>query len=139
MLALFSDSSEGGLPSFLLVPGVFLLGAISAFWYANVVYTPEIIENAQQIRLEEREAEIVRILKVVQDHVQQAKDMEELRKPLEFALNMSLEEYLVTVKNLEDDDDSNLDRRRSFTTADIQLAALLETHMAKSDSTKKDS
>jgi hypothetical protein len=125
-----SDAEIGDLPSIVVIPGVLLLGAISAFVFANLVYTPEILENAEQIRLETRDEEIRSVLDAVRQHVQEGKDLEELRRPLEVALNMSVEKYVQAVtaeKNSSNDESA--DRSTEFTEADVGLASILASKM----------
>jgi hypothetical protein len=99
---LLSSSQEGESSvtiSGLIVPGIFLTLAIGAFLYANVVFTPEIIENTEQMRLENREAEVRKLMALVTAHKNDGKDVEELRLALEEAFGMTVEEYIVDVKN----------------------------------------
>lgn len=117
----------------LVIVGVFLLGAVSAFVYANLVYTPEIIEANAELRLENRQFQIEQLVAVVEENLEECEDendekdaIEKLRKPLEAALNSTLEDYVkqVTddvVADLDDDDDSV----RKFSGADTQLASML--------------
>ena len=122
------------LPSALIIPSIFLLGAISAFLYANLVYTPEILENAEHIRLEQREEEIHRILQLVQERLEENErgeidTKEDLRKSLEYALDMPLEDYVRCVQQYTSPQSARdmPAESRIFTTADAKLAALLES------------
>jgi hypothetical protein len=126
-----SDSGIGEVPAHVLIPGVFLLGAISAFVFANVVYTPEILENAGQIRSETRDKEIRSVLDVVRLHIQEGKDLEELRRPLEVALDMTIEDYVqaVTAEKNSSNEKNDDDRSTEFTEADIGLASILDAKM----------
>lgn len=138
---LLSDSNNllRDIPSVILIPSVFLLGAIAAFVYANLVYTPEILENAELIRLEDREEEVMQILTLVQDHLRDGKDLKELRQPLEFGLNMPLEDYVTAVlRNQEQEElaasqqDEVSKQPSKFTNADTRLATLLKSYMKES-------
>ena len=136
-----SDSSvDQELPLFVIIPIVFLMGSISAFIYANQVYTPEIVENAERIRQEIREEEIQKLFDVVQQHMLQGKDLEELRRPLEFALDMAIEDYIASVvaestENSLSKNDMGRDSPpyRSTISADAKLAALLASSVLGTD------
>lgn len=134
-----SDAGIGDLPSIVLVPGVFFLGAIAAFVFANVVYTPEILENAEQIRLETREEEIRSVLGAVRQHIQEGKDLENLRRPLEMALNMPVEDYVAAVSSetnsRTNEGTSTVASSTEFTEADIGLASILKAKMIQTSNT----
>lgn len=128
--SMIADAGIGDLPPILVIPGIFLLGAISAFVFANVVYTPEILENAEQIRLETREEEIRSVWNAVKQHVREGNDLEELRRPLEVALNMSIETYVQSIKNAQKNhEEEEKEGSTEFTEADIGLASLLDSKM----------
>jgi hypothetical protein len=103
------DEIGGGGVSGLILPGLFLFLAIGAFLYANVVFTPEIIENMEQMRMENRKAEVQKLMALVAAHSKKKKNdgdgddssssLEELRFPLEEAFGMTVEEYIVDVQN----------------------------------------
>lgn len=118
----FLVSAEEGINTVLLIPGVFLLGGVAAFIYANVVYTPEIIEGMELMRLEDREVEVQQLLEVFQEHQQDGKDLEELRKPLEQTFGMTVEEYVAKV----DGGKTSLEPSE-FTSADETLADILRS------------
>jgi hypothetical protein len=118
----FLVSAEEGVNTALLIPGVFLLGGVAAFIYANVVYTPEIIEGMELMRLEDREVEVQQLLEVFQEHQKDGNDLEELRKPLEQTFGMTVEEYVAKV----DDGKTSLEPSE-FTSADETLADILRS------------
>jgi translation initiation factor 1 (eIF-1/SUI1) len=97
--------------------GAVLLLTIGAFAYANAVYTPEILENSTQVRLQLRETQVRKLLVVVQNHDANGLDLEELRRPLEESFGMTIEEYVanVTTKKME------------VTSADESLAEVLKS------------
>ena len=127
------DQTTQQVPLFIILPTVFLLGSISAFLYANLVYTPEIVENAERIRQEIREEEIQKLCQVVEQHKREGKDLEELRQPLEFALDMTIEDYVASVL-AESTPESPLGKSDSPTTrsifrADAKLASILASQL----------
>jgi hypothetical protein len=119
-MLLSSDGPEfGRLVTGIL--GLVLVASVGAFVFANVVYTPEILEGAKDLRRSEREAEIRKLLKAVQSHEKGGKDLTELRVPLETALGKTLEDYVRAV--LEPGSDAN---DALFTAADMELATMLK-------------
>jgi hypothetical protein len=121
VLLLSMEDSGGGIAAYL-APGILLLAA-GAFLYANVVYTPEIIENTVEMKLEIREVQIRKLLSVVQQHQQDGLDLDaELRAPLEEAFRMTIEEYVSSV-----DKDRNSDEKSNFAAADEELADALRS------------
>lgn len=106
---------------FGLLLGLGFVASIAAFVFANVVYTPEILEGAKDLRREERQEEISKILEAVRTH---DGDVSELRVPLETALGKSLEEYIGAVLDVKDDDDN--DEYSLYTATDTELARLLK-------------
>ena len=108
----------GDLGGLLLGPvGLLFLLAAGAFVYANVVYTPEIIAANEQMRLENREIEIQKLLAAVQQHQNEDKDLEELRLPIETSFGMTVGEYVSKVESGED----------GFADADRKLANILKS------------
>lgn len=103
-----------------LVLGLGFLAAIGAYVFANVVYTPEILEGARDLRIAERETEIRKILQAIETH---EGEMVELKVPLETALGKPLEEYVQSV--LEDGSDNN-NTDFAPTAADMELATILK-------------
>ena len=104
---------------FGLLLGLGFVASIAAFVFANVVFTPEILEGAKDLRREERQEEISKILEAVRTH---DGDVSELRVPLETALGKSLEEYVGAVLDeSKDDDEYSL-----YTVTDTELAKLLK-------------
>ncbi len=135
-LTLLADAgiTEEIIPTSILIPTVFFLGAISAFLYANIVYTPEIVENAERIRQEIRNEEMEKLLEVVEQHINEGNDMEELRKPLEVALNRTIEDYVDSVSK-RDRNTELLSGARTFsyfTDTDTRLASVLSSSMSLS-------
>ncbi|MGK3734299.1 MAG: hypothetical protein ACI8RD_007835 [Bacillariaceae sp.] len=106
--------------------------AVGAFIFANIVYTPEIVKGAQQLRQSNREIEIRKLLAAVHSHCQEdGNELVELRLPIETALGTTLEEYITAV---ESESESNLNLNlsskettdRAFTTADQDLVIILK-------------
>ena len=98
--SLWISSNEGpGLGGLIL--GLGFVASIGAFVFANVVYTPEILEGAEDMRRSERENEIAKILQAVRSHESSGKDLLELKVPLETALGKPLEDYVRTVLEAE--------------------------------------
>ena len=135
-MALSDAATTGHILSAITIPTVFLLGTITAFLYANMVYTPEIIENAERIRQEIRQEEIQRLLEVVQQHVNEGNDLEELRHPFEVALNMKIDNYVEWASNGGRGFDSavptagdNTNPPYYVTDADTRLASFLKSNM----------
>jgi hypothetical protein len=119
-MLLSSDGPEfGRLVTGIL--GLVLVASVGAFVFANVVYTPEILEGAKHIRRSERDAEIRKLLTALQSHEKGGKDLMELRVPLETALGKTLEDYVLAV--LEQGPDVN---DALFTAADKELATMLK-------------
>jgi len=107
-----------------LIPGIFGFGLVflvGAFVYANVVYTPEILEGSKSLMLSEREKEIRKLLGAVESHKLEGKDVVELRLPLETALGKPLERYIQEVLDFEANDDDFI-----YTAADTELATMLK-------------
>ena len=77
------------------------------------------------------------LLDAVQEHVNEGNDLEELRRPLEMALNMSIETYVLAVINAEKSSLNKEERTQGsteFTEADQGLASLLDSKMMISSS-----
>jgi len=123
MLLSFDGPDFGGLATGIL--GIGLVASVGAFVYANIVYTPEILEGAKDIRRSERdrvrEAEIQKLLNAVQSHEKGGNDIAELRVPLETALGKTLEDYVRAVLEPGSDDNDSL-----FTASDTELATILK-------------
>jgi hypothetical protein len=116
----FQDSAltlAGGSSVVPELLGAVLLLTIGAFAYANAVYTPEILGNSTQMRLQLRETQVRKLLVLVQNHDANGLDLEELRRPLEETFAMTIEEYVanVTAKKME------------VTSADESLAEVLKS------------
>ena len=124
-LLLQSKSAEDGilLNGLILLPGIlFVIIAVGVFVYANVFITPEIVEANEQMRNEQREVQIRKLVDLVQsDLAVSNQNIEELRYPLEEAFGMSIEEYIVDV--LEENPNTTI----HYTSADRDLAQLLKT------------
>lgn len=95
---------------------VSLLVSIATFYYANTVYTPEILENSKQMRLAAKEADRQKLLAVVQQHVADGLDLQDLRRPLETTFDMTIEEYVLNVET----------NKIEMTRADESLAQVLK-------------
>jgi hypothetical protein len=125
VLLLSMEESGGGIGGGIgayLAPGILFLAA-GAFLYANVVYTPEIMENNVEMKLEIREVQIRKLLSVVRQHQQDGLDLDaELRAPLEGAFRMTIQEYVSSI-----DQDRNSDEKSNFTRADEELADALRS------------
>jgi len=123
ILLSFDGPDLGGLAIRIL--GLGLVASVLAFVYANVVYTPEILEGYRDIKRSERESEIRKLLEAVQSHVndgtKESTSILELRVPLETALGKTLEDYVRAV--LEPGSESN---DALFTAADMELASILK-------------
>lgn len=135
-VAVATNSAVADIPTLILIPGVFLLGAITAFVLANTVYTPEITVNAEKIRMEIREDEIDKLVEVIRENQKEGVDMEDLRRPLEVALDVkSLREYIESVE----EEDKQPPLLPQFCPADRRLARLLKSCYdgSKEDTTKK--
>ncbi|KAL3916331.1 MAG: hypothetical protein SGILL_005229, partial [Bacillariaceae sp.] len=95
---LLSDSAGSATNIPLLAIGTLLLGGAAVFAYANIVYTPEIIEGASVMRRENREEQVQKLIEAVRSHINGDNGLEELRRPLEAALGVdSLEKYVASV------------------------------------------
>lgn len=120
-------------PSSFLVPSVLLVAtvavALGGFVYANLQYTPEILHGAEQIRKEERELEVLKLVAamVVEEKGQKgtSSQTESLRMPLEAALGITLEEYVAAVQVPPNEERSD---GPVFTPADKELAKLVATY-----------
>lgn len=100
--------------------------AIGGFLFANIVYTPEILKGAEQLRQSNREIEIRKLLVAIHTHEENGNELVELRLPLETALGTTLEDYIMAV-------DSSLSKEttdQAFTTADQDLANILKKKSA---------
>mmetsp|Transcript_1398 Transcript_1398/g.2993 ORF Transcript_1398/g.2993 Transcript_1398/m.2993 type:complete len:216 (+) Transcript_1398:63-710(+) len=92
---LLSDESSNSVLSTL--PSVLLAGLVIAaaiFLYANVVYTPEIVQNAKAMREEEQATQLIELIQQLQS---EGRDMDESRVALETVFGMSVGEYAVSV------------------------------------------
>ena len=110
--------------------GIFLsTAAVGAFIFANIVYTPEIVKGAQQLRQSNREIEIRKLLAAVHIHCQEdGNELVEVRLPIETALGTTIEEYITAVEsesNLNLSTEESTDRR-AFTIADQDLVNILK-------------
>mmetsp|Transcript_6435 Transcript_6435/g.9530 ORF Transcript_6435/g.9530 Transcript_6435/m.9530 type:complete len:221 (-) Transcript_6435:461-1123(-) len=98
---MLSINENGGLDIGNTLLGAALLLAVSAFVYANIVYTPEIVQNA---RLIQKEDDIMRVLSLVEEYRMKGSDINELRGPLEKVLGMAIEDYVSNVDSEESND-----------------------------------
>jgi hypothetical protein len=133
LLSLFEAPDTKTNP-LMILSGLVFVGGVGAFLYANVVFTPEIVENAKNLRQEQRNIEISQLIDVVNGYLDAGKDLEELRVPLETALGgTKLEEYIVEIHRKKDqstkatvkDDDS----LAVFCEAENELAAILKANL----------
>jgi len=130
-VALFPDTvlstEEYNFGGLIGTIGVILsIAAIGGFLFANIVYTPEIMKGAEQLRQSNREIEIRKLLVAIHNHEENGNELVELRLPLETALGTTLEEYIIAVE-------SNLSKEttdKAFTTADQDLANILKKNNA---------
>ena len=90
------------------------------------MYTPEIIKANEQMRLENRELEIAKLLKVVEEG-DSSNSLAEIRPALELALGRTLEEYVAQVQQTKQDGGDI-----TWTDSDVKLASVLETQLTKS-------
>jgi hypothetical protein len=93
---------EEGISSQLFVAGAavtVLLFAVGAFLHANLVFTPQIIMEADRLRKTRRNVEIQKLVSAIQFHLESGNDLNELRIPLEAALGMTLEDYISDVSS----------------------------------------
>ena len=122
------DSSSFGF-GFGTIGIILSTAAVGAFIFANLVYTPEIVKGAQQLRQSNREIEIRKLLAAVHIHCQEdGNELGELRLPIETALGTTLEEYITAVEsesNLNLSTEESTDRR-AFTIADQDLVNILK-------------
>ena len=120
------DSSSFGFGTIGIILST---AAVGAFIFANLVYTPEIVKGAQQLRQSNREIEIRKLLAAVHIHCQEdGNELGELRLPIETALGTTLEEYITAVEsesNLNLSTEESTDRR-AFTIADQDLVNILK-------------
>jgi hypothetical protein len=126
----------GGVTS-VLAAGAAIVGlvGVSAFAYANAMYTPEILEGAERLRRTTRDAEVRKLRTAVQIHFESGNDVNELRVPLEAALGRTLEDYATAVASSSSSSSSptigSIDEALAsadtvpFTEADKELADVL--------------
>lgn len=104
-----------------------LAAAIGAFVFANVAYTPEIMEGAQEMRQSNREVEIRKLVNAVRSHTDEGNEPAELRLPLETALGKTLEDYAAAVDlSSGDNDDTGGGDYLIVTAADKDLAKAIK-------------
>lgn len=110
--------------------GIALVLSIGVFYYANVVYTPEILENSKQMRLQVREIDRQKLLAAIQQHINDGLDLNELRAPLETTFGMTIEEY---VSSVEEESvrrgGGEEETEMTITSADESLARILKTYL----------
>ena len=96
-----SNSILSTLPTILLA-GLVIAAAI--FLYANVVYTPEIVQNAKAMREEEQATQLLELIQQLQS---EGRDMEDSKMALEAVFGMSVGEYVASIdeKGENEDDD----------------------------------
>lgn len=117
-ILLSSDTS--GSNGDISVPGVLgaiLLLAIAIFATAKVTLRPELAEEAEKIRQEDRALDIISLVK---EQRNRGRDMGDLIKPLENIFGTSIKEYVASL-------DERSNSSEDMTDADKGLAALLRT------------
>ena len=118
--ALLSNSGDGSgdiLSSITSVLAIGLVIAAAIFLYANVVYTPEIIENAQAMREEEQAAQILALVRQLREEEEEDERGREgttmdnkganAREALEKMFGMSIQDYAEHVEGRIQSKDSN--------------------------------
>ena len=129
----FLLSGDDGLFGFNPLFVLLSLG-IGAFAYANLKFTPEIIENTENMRLQLRESEVRKLVQVVMKQQQQQQGQQrtdgfgDLREPLETAFGMTIEEYVAAVDKYFSTDrqvDATSILEQRYTSADKELADIL--------------
>jgi hypothetical protein len=116
----------------LVITIPFLLGAVGIFAYANLVYTPEIMQGASLLRQENREREVRKLISAVKCHSQNDQAFSDIRGPLETALGTSLEDYVQAVndRTLSNDiDDETCTSASPFGKADQELASVIKSEL----------
>lgn len=121
-LLLSTEGSVFGGLSVIIILGFAV--AVGAFVFANVVYTPEIVQGAQELRQSNRAEEIRKLLQAVRNHLAGGNELTELKVPLETALGTTLEEYVKEVETTAEDDTSSF-----LTTADRDLVKILKQNI----------
>ena len=103
MLSNSCDGSGDILSSITSVLAIGLVIAAAIFFYANVVYTPEIIENAQAMREEEQAAQILALARQLREEEEKEEGREgttmdnkgaNARDALEKVFGMSVQNYV---------------------------------------------
>ena len=104
--ALLSNSGDGSgdiLSSITSVLAIGIVIAAAIFLYANVVYTPEIIENAQAMRQEEQAAQILALVRQLREEEEKEEGRAgttmdnkgaNARDALEKVFGMSIQKYV---------------------------------------------
>ena len=109
----------------VLAAGIVIAAAI--FVYANVVYTPEIIENARAMRKEEQTGQILALVKQLQRE-RGVDGVRDSRDALEKVFGMSVEMYIGDVnRRMQENAVSATDGGVSVSDAEKELAELLRT------------
>ena len=110
--------------------GITLVLSIGVFYYANVVYTPEILENSKRMRLQVREIDRQKLLAAIQQHINDGLDLNELRETLEATFGMTIEEYVSSVEEESVRRGGGEEETEvTITSADESLARILKTYL----------
>lgn len=98
LLLSYNGDGDGSIVSSLstiLFAGLAI--AASIFLYANVVYTPEIMQNAEAMRAEERATQLLGLVKQLQNEDGRDISMEDSKKALEAVFGMTVGEYMQSI------------------------------------------
>ena len=123
-LLLSSNGNDSAL-GWIGLPALVLLLAVAAFVYANVTYTSEIRQASDELRWQQRQDEISKIITMVGPN----KDVAELRRPLEAALGMTLEQYLEQRRQQQ----NNSEPQSQSSPADDRLVTMIEGLLQSND------
>ena len=109
----------------VLTAGFVIAAAI--FIYANVVYTPEIIENARAMRQEEQTEQTLALVKQIQEE-RGVEGVRDSRDALENVFGMHVERYIEAIDGrLQGNADSRVAGNVSVSETEKELAELLRS------------
>ena len=109
----------------VLTAGFVIAAAI--FIYANVVYTPEIIENARAMRQEEQTEQTLALVKQIQEE-RGVEGVRDSRDALENVFGMNVERYIEAIDGrLQGNVDSRVAGNVSVSETEKELAELLRS------------
>jgi len=138
--AFLSNSGDGDVLSSLtsaLAVGLVIAAAI--FLYANVVYTPEIIENAQAMRQEEQAAQILALVRQLREEEEEEEGGREgtttaankrtnARDALEKVFGMKIQDYIEQIEGrIRSREVSSKSERVAVSDAEKELVATLRS------------